>query len=111
MPATSSGGAVGPEAWNFGPKDEDAKPVSWIVESLTSLWGKDACWKLDGRSHPHEDTYLKLDCSKARSALQWKPKISIDTALEWIVEFAKVYFDGGSIGEVVQSQIRRYQAL
>lgn len=27
------------EGWNFGPVDEDAKPVEWIVEQLTGLWG------------------------------------------------------------------------
>ncbi|MBU1775020.1 MAG: CDP-glucose 4,6-dehydratase, partial [Gammaproteobacteria bacterium] len=42
------------EGWNFGPNDEDAKPVQWIVERLTEQWGDGASWLLDGGEHPHE---------------------------------------------------------
>ena len=41
-------GAAFGEAWNFGPNDEDAKPVQWIVEQLTKSWGEGASWVLDG---------------------------------------------------------------
>jgi CDP-glucose 4,6-dehydratase len=34
------------EAWNFGPKEEDAKPVSWIVDHMVDLWGEGASWIL-----------------------------------------------------------------
>ncbi|MFC4599692.1 CDP-glucose 4,6-dehydratase [Cohnella hongkongensis] len=27
------------EAWNFGPEDQDVKPVQWIVENLAYKWG------------------------------------------------------------------------
>lgn len=59
-------GPVHAEGWNFGPYDTDAKPVEWIVERMTQEWGAGASWTLDGQDHPHEATYLKLDCSKAR---------------------------------------------
>jgi CDP-glucose 4,6-dehydratase len=42
----------------------------------------------EGRQ-PHEANYLKLDCSKARTLLGWKPHWDIKTAVEKIVEFAK----------------------
>ena len=34
------------EGWNFGPNDEDAKPVGWIVEQMAALWGADAQWQV-----------------------------------------------------------------
>ncbi|WP_421656447.1 CDP-glucose 4,6-dehydratase [Leptothermofonsia sp. ETS-13] len=104
-------GAEYAEAWNFGPADEDVKPVAWIVDHLTREWGKGARWELDQACHPYEDTYLKLDCSKARSRLRWSPKISIETALEWIIEFYQVYFAGGDVRAVMEAQIRRYEML
>jgi len=58
-----------PEGWNFGPNDEDALPVEWIVNELAHLWGQGATWQMDEGEHPHEATYLKLDISKARSRL------------------------------------------
>ena len=56
------------EAWNFGPNDDDAKPVDWILDNLTKTWGEGASWTLDGGDQPHEAHYLKLDCSKANLA-------------------------------------------
>jgi CDP-glucose 4,6-dehydratase len=103
----------GPEfvgGWNFGPRDEDAKPVSWIVDRLTSLWGNGAAWQLDGGQHPHEAHYLKLDCSKAKARLGWEPCLTLADTLEWIVEFYQGYYNGASAREIADNQIRRYQA-
>lgn len=99
------------EGWNFGPNDDDAKPVSWIVEYLTNLWGEGASWEIDGGSHPHEATYLKLDCSKAKSRLGWTPSLSLATALEWIVEFYRAYQANQEIRPLVMSQIQTFQDL
>jgi len=99
------------EAWNFGPNDDDAKPVSWIVQRLTHLWGDGASWHLDQKEHPHEDHYLKLDCSKAKARLGWKPKLSLAVALEWIVEFYQGYFQQQDMRQLTQAQILRFQDL
>lgn len=99
------------EGWNFGPNDEDVKPVSWIVDYLTRRWGEGASWKLDAGDHPHEANYLKLDCSKAKARLGWHPRLSLDTTLEWIVEFYQAYRHQEDIAKVVDAQILRYQAL
>ena len=32
-------GQLDAEAWNFGPRDADARPVQWIVERLCAGWG------------------------------------------------------------------------
>lgn len=103
----------GPEfvgGWNFGPHDEDAKPVSWIVERLTALWSNGATWQLDGGSHPHEANYLKLDCSKAKLRLGWEPRLTLADTLEWVVEFYQGYYNGQSARAVADAQIQRYQA-
>jgi len=55
------------EGWNFGPIEDDAKPVQWIVERLVKHWGNGASWQLDGGEHPHEANYLKLDISKVKN--------------------------------------------
>ncbi len=96
--------------WNFGPLDEDARPVSWIVDRLTTLWGNGASWELDGGSHPHEATYLKLDCSKAKTLLGWQPRLTLADTLEWIVEFYQAYYRGEAAGQIAADQIARYQA-
>jgi CDP-glucose 4,6-dehydratase len=99
------------EGWNFGPADEDAKPVSWIVDKLVSLWGPEAKWELDSNINPHEANYLKLDCSKAKSLLNWHPKTKLITALEWIVEWYREYQQGGDIRTLTEKQINRFEEI
>jgi len=96
------------EGWNFGPNDEDAKPVQWIVERLTQTWSQGASWELDGGEHPHEAHYLKLDCSKAKSRLNWHPRWRLQDALAAIVEWHLAQKEGKDMREISQSQIRSY---
>lgn len=98
-------------AWNFGPNDSDAKPVSWIADKLTHLWGNGAAWIKDSNQHPHEANYLKLDCSKAKKLLNWMPILDIETALEWVVKWYRAFQDSRDMRQVTESEIEHYEAL
>lgn len=98
------------EAWNFGPAEEDARPVGVIVRRMAELWGHDAQWRIDATEQPHEARYLKLDISKARSRLGWHPRVGLDQALEMIVEWARRRSQGLDIRETTLAQIEHYQA-
>lgn len=102
-------GADYAEGWNFGPSDDDAKPVQWIVERYTQLWGEGASWSLDHAEHPHEAHYLKLDCSKARMRLDWQPKWSLAQALENITAWHKAHLQEKNMREFSLQQIAAYQ--
>ena len=104
-----SGAAYG-EGWNFGPNDEDAKPVSWIADRLTHTWGEGASWVLDGGNHPHEAHYLKLDCSKAKARLGWHPRWRLEEALEAIVGWHHAHQAGKNMREATLRQIAAYSA-
>jgi len=99
------------EAWNFGPHDKDAKPVSWVVEWVTKNWGEGARWELDHHRHPHEAKILKLDSSKAKAFLEWSPKWDIPTALEKTVEWYKSYKLGKNMGLFTEAQISSYEEM
>jgi len=101
-------GAAFAEGWNFGPANQDARPVQWIVERLTQLWGEGSRWELDGADHPHEAHYLKLDCSKARMSLGWRPRWDLEKTLARIVEWHKAHVAGGDMREITLGQIRDY---
>ena len=102
-------------AWNFGPSAQEAKPVSWIVDYVTKAWGEGARWELDAGPHPREDTYLKLDCSKATSKLGWRPKLTLETTLDWIVEWYRAYQDrspeGDGMRAITEIQVARFEAI
>lgn len=99
------------EAWNFGPDDNDAQPVSWIVDQLIQLWGQGPRWEMDKRDQPHETACLKLDCSKANTRLGWKPRLHLSFALEWIVEWYQNYFNKGEMRQFTELQISRFESM
>ncbi|RKF18147.1 CDP-glucose 4,6-dehydratase [Alginatibacterium sediminis] len=98
------------EGWNFGPKDDDAKSVEWIVEKLASIWGKGAQWCLSDGEHPHEAHYLKLDCSKANMRLNWQPVWDLSTTLEKIVNWQKAWLENQDMNQYTICEIKDYMA-
>lgn len=96
------------EGWNFGPREDDAMPVQFIVETMVKIWGDDAAWKLDGEDHPHEAHYLKLDCSKARSRLQWQPRWDLVETLGRIVRWHKAWIAGEDMLVLTRREINEY---
>lgn len=98
------------DAWNFGPSDEDARPVSWIVERLRAAWGEGAAAIADTGPRQHEAGLLRLDSSKARAALGWQPMLRLEQALDWIAEWHKAVGGGEDARAITLKQIADYQA-
>lgn len=103
-----TGGPPFGEGWNFGPDDRDAKNVEWITSTICRLWGIGAAYELDSDPQPHEASYLKLDCSKAKALLGWYPLWNIDHALQAIVDWHKAFSDNADMRAVTIRQIEEY---
>lgn len=104
----------GPEfvgAWNFGPEHRDARSVLEVVSLLCQLWGGATSLEVMTSQQPHEATYLKLDCSKAKVRLGWTPRLGLDQALGWIVEWTKAYSGGEEVLDLCLEQISRFDAM
>ena len=97
------------QGWNFGPEDDDVKPVSSIIEYLVDQLGDDASWIHDASQQPHEAQLLKLDISKSKQLLGWQPRWSLFRALDSIVEWQKVWLRGGDLRAVTLKQIREFE--
>lgn len=96
--------------WNFGPADDDTRPVSWIVERMLSEWGATG-WDRPDSEQPHEAKLLTLDCSKARRELGWRPAMGLGQALSMVVEWHKSVAKGMSARDVTLAQLQDYRAL
>lgn len=96
------------EGWNFGPGDEDACSVQWIVEHICEFWGGGASWSMQPGIHPHEARHLKLDISKARQRLQWQPRWSLETALRYTIDWHRSWLGGKDMKAVSLNQITHY---
>ncbi|MGV0954050.1 MAG: CDP-glucose 4,6-dehydratase [Fluviibacter sp.] len=96
------------EGWNFGPKEDDAKSVQWIVEALVNDWGAGASWHLDCGEHPHEANCLKLDISKAKARLGWGPRWGLAKALGEIIVWHQAWMAGENAQQLCLSQIEQF---
>ncbi|HTB95403.1 MAG TPA: CDP-glucose 4,6-dehydratase [Terracidiphilus sp.] len=100
-----------PESLNFGPRDEDAWPVGAIASKVAGLWGEDASWVRDESEHVREHHTLRLDASRARSVLGWYPRLGIETALEWTVDWYRSWLEGRDMRDETKAQIDRFAGL
>jgi CDP-glucose 4,6-dehydratase len=97
------------EAWNFGPADDDARPVQWLVERLAEM--QDGMkWTLDLNAQPHEANYLKLDSSKARNRLHWQPRWKLEKALAKTLDWHNAWTSNEEMRAVSIAQIATYES-
>jgi CDP-glucose 4,6-dehydratase len=104
-----TGAARYARAFNFGPGEDDAQPVEWIVERMTQYWGGSASWVLDADPGVHEATYLKLDAGRAQAELAWRPRLDLDTALHWLVDWYKAWQGGAAMQQFTLAQVETYE--
>ena len=98
-------------AWNFGPREDEEWTVEKVVREVIHLWGRGS-YGIDGHGQPHEASRLKLDCSKARLQLNWKPRYSLKQSLDHTVSWYKKFYSGASVDEIykfTQQQINNYK--
>ena len=96
------------EAWNFGPSEDDARPVGWVVDQLCGLL-PDARWRRDGADHPHEAGMLRLDSTKARHRLGWRPRWGLAEALARTTDWHREWQSGADMAAVSLAQIGAFE--
>lgn len=97
------------QSWyNVGPDDQDCFQTGALVDLFCRHWGNGLKWinKYDGG--PHEADFLKLDCSKLKTTFGWKPHWNLETAIEKVVEWSKVWIAGGDVRSVMDKQIKEF---
>ena len=97
-------------AWNVGPDDADCVTTGALADLFCRAWGDGARWQTHADGGPHEAHFLKLDCSKIKSALGWQPRWHIREAVEKTVEWAKAWEAGADMRAVTEQQIDAFFA-
>ncbi len=96
-------------SYNVGPDECDCVTTGELVDLFCKLWGEKASWKdLSEKNAPHEAGFLKLDCSKIKQKLGWKPRWHIEDAVEKSVAWSKAYLAGSDLNEEMERQIKEY---
>jgi CDP-glucose 4,6-dehydratase len=95
------------QGWNFGPNDKDVKPVKWILDNMVSIW-PDASWNIDNSVGPHESKLLKLDISKSRDKLNWKPHWGLEKSLKKIIYWHRAWKNNEDVQLLCLLEIKDY---
>lgn len=95
--------------WNFGPTNNETKPVSWIIDKLIQNW-KDLHLSYEQRNL-HETSYLKLDSEKAKTHLGWTSKMDLDLTIQWIIKWYKSYERKENMRKFTEKQIEDYAMI
>ena len=98
--------------YNVGPDDTDCWTTGELVTLFCKKWneanGTNITWENVYDGGPHEANFLKLDCSKLKNTLHWKPRWNVEITMEKIVEWTKVYFENGDVSKCMDSQIEEF---
>lgn len=94
--------------YNVGPDDQDCVNTGDLVDMFCKAWGDGLTWINQYDGGPHEANFLKLDCSRIKRVLGWKPRYHVDMAIEKTVEWSKAYLAGEDMLEMTDRQIRGF---
>lgn len=96
------------DGWNFGPGADSEQDVEALLTRFMAAWGPEATWLPDRAAHPHEAGLLRLDASKAREKLGWKPLLTFDETVEWTALWYRAHADGANMRAQTFEQIDAY---
>ena len=94
--------------YNVGPDDQDCFQTGALVDLFVKHWGEGLKWVDKSDGGPHEANFLKLDCSKLKTTFGWNPHWNLETAIEKVVEWSKVWVAGENVRSVMDRQINEF---
>lgn len=95
--------------YNVGPDECDCITTGELVNIFCSSYGEGLTWVDSSNNNAvHEANFLKLDCSKIKSKLAWKPTWNVDKAIEKTVEWTKMWQSGQAVEMVMKKQIEEF---
>ena len=98
-------------AFNFGPSEEDVRPVRFILDRLNERWPEPLDWRIDSGPHPHEARYLKLDSSRAHLRLGWAPGWALRPTMDAIVDWYLALRAGEDMRAVTLGQVDAFAGV
>ncbi len=99
-------------SYNIGPDEDSCLMTGELVTELCKGWerisGEKSCWKHQGDGGPHEASFLKLENSKIKSALGWKPVWKREKMIAKTVEWMWKYLNDEDAVKITEDQIKEY---
>ena len=98
------------EAWNLGPEPDDDRAVIDVAQAMIAALGRGRVISAPSNER-HEAKLLRLDCTKAKAHLHWKPRLRFKQAIDMTATWYQAWRDGKDMVELTRSQIADYTQL
>ena len=106
-------------AWNFGPSSKQNMKVldlAKLIKQNFNSRSRIVIKRKDKRFHTKkfkvfESKYLNIDSTKAFKKLRWRPKLTIQNAVELTVEWYYNFLSKKNLYEITSKQIKNYLNL
>ena len=94
--------------YNVGPDESDCVTTGNLVDTFCDKWGEGMTWINKSDGGPHEANFLKLDCSRIRNRLGWKPRWQVDEAVVNTAKWYQAWLAGQNMAVYTDCQIKEY---
>lgn len=97
------------DSYNVGPDESDCWTTGDLVTLFCDMWNRETDSELQWANQfdggPHEANFLKLDCSKLKKTLGWKPRWNVETSMQKIIEWSLAYLENKDFTKCMERQI------
>ena len=97
-------------AWNFGPETGSAAIVRTVVELARKAYGAGDVLYGTENSGPHEAGWLALEIAKARQALGFRPRWSLEEAVRRTMDWHRRLEEGADARALCADDARDFEA-
>ena len=98
-------------AWNFAPREDNFISVEELTRHLISAFKKGEYSIQRNVNTKPETQILKLDATKARSQLGWRPLLNIQDSLSWTADWYSGFYAKRDVQTLTSDQIKKYLKL
>ncbi|RED57583.1 CDP-glucose 4,6-dehydratase [Cohnella lupini] len=99
------------KGWNFGPNSESVVTVKKLINMTEKIWPNEVIYSSEGQVEAHEAALLTLNSTKANRELGWKPRLNVDGAVAWTIQWYKAYAEHKDMGDFSAQQIKRFDEM
>ena len=96
--------------WNFGPDAADEISVAEIAARAAALWGSEARIEISAANFQKETQTLRLDSTRARRQLGWRPRWRLDQAVQRTADWYRAWSQGHDLRAASLAQLDDYLA-
>ncbi|WP_375313597.1 CDP-glucose 4,6-dehydratase [Bradyrhizobium sp. A5] len=104
--AVASGRSL-PDAFNFGPSTDDVMSVGEVVDQFLTAFGRRIDVEVDKGENLHETMSLRVDASRARTLLGWRPLLTVSEAIASAAKWYRSAAEGEDLAALTRSEVQK----